>query len=166
MDNSFRIGKRFLKIKCLCVLVNVLVVTVFYFAYRYLLEESFPDFVNAPLAILFLVIGAAVVKVTVWAADKYAAGISYRVTGKGLVTVQGRLERLLPWDSFTAARLRPYQFQGVFPVEFQLGEKVLILNQYIDGLCRLTGLILDHIRDHAKIDSVVEQRSRDLLDIY
>ncbi len=166
MDNTFRIGKRFLKIKFLCVIVNVLVVAVFYFIYRYLLEESFQAFVNAPLAIIFLAIGMATAKVTAWVADKYAAGILYRVTGEGLVTVQGKREQLFPWNGFTAARLRPYQLRGVFPVEFQLGEKVLVLNQYTDGLCRLTGLILNHIRDHAEIDPAVERQSRDLLDVY
>lgn len=166
MDHTFRIGRRFQKIKYLCVIVNLLVTATFYFIYRYLLEASFPDFVNAPLALIFLLIGFAVAKVTLWAAEKYAAGISYRVTEKGLVVVQGRLEQLLPWNRFTAARLQVYQFQGVFPVEFQVEGKTLILNQYIDGLCRLTGLILEQIRDHAEIDPAAERRSQDLLDVY
>ena len=164
MNSTFQIGRRFLKIKYLCVITNVLVVAVFYFIYRYLLEETFPSFVNTPLAVIFLLIGLAAARITLWAADKFA--VSYRVTGEGLVMVRGRAEQLLLWSGFTSAKLRPYSFQGVFPVEFQVGNRVLVLNQYIDGLCRLTGLILDHIRDHAEIDPVVEQRARDLLDVY
>lgn len=166
MNHTFRIGQRFLKIKYLCVIVNIFVVVVFYFIYRYLLEEIFQDFVDAPLVIIFLIIGLAVAKLTLWIANKYASSIAYQVTEEGLVVIQGRLEQLLPWSSFTAARLRPYHFQGIIPVEFQFGKKVLILNQYTDELCRLTGLILDHIRDYAEIDPVAEQRSQDLLGIY
>lgn len=166
MDRTFLIGKRFLKLKYLCVIVNAFVVAAFYFIYRYLLEDAFPDLVNAPLAVVFLAVGAVVVKITLWVAEKYASGISYRVTEDGLIVVRGRLEELLPWDSFTAAKLQSYQFQGVFPVEFHLGKRHLILDQYIDELCRLTGLILDRIRDHAEIDPAVEQRVKDLMDIY
>lgn len=166
MNSTFQIGRRFLKIKYLCVTVNLLVVAAFYFIYRYLLEDAFPEFVTAPLAIIFFAIGLVTARVTLWAAEKYASGISYRVTQDSLVLVQGRLEQSLPWRDFTSAKLRPYTFQGVFPVEFQVGKKVLILNQYVDGLCRLTGLILEHIRDHAEIDPVVEQRAQDLLDVY
>lgn len=166
MNHTFRIGQRFLKIKYLCVIANTLVVVVFYFIYRYLLEDVFRDFVDAPLVIIFLMIGLVVAKLTLWIANKYASSVAYQVTEGGLVVVRGQLEHLLPWSDFTAARLRPYHLRGVFPVEFQVGKKVLILNQYTDELCRLTGLILSHIRDHAEIDPVVEQQSRDLLGVY
>lgn len=166
MNYTFRIGKRFLKTKYLCTIVNTSVVAVFYFIYRHILADAFPDFVGAPLALIFLSIGLVVVKLTLWIANKYASSISYQVTEDGLIVVQGRLERLLPWTSFTAARLRPYSLWGIVPVEFQLEGKTLILNQYTDELCQLTGLILEHIRKYAEIDPAAEQRSQDLLGVY
>jgi len=166
MMETFRIGQRFLKIKYLCVIVNSFVVVVFYFIYHYLLGKFSPDFVNAPLALIFLVIGLLVAKITLWFADKYASGIFYQVMPEGLVITQGHSIQTYTWDSFTAAKFRPYRFREVFPVEFQADGKTLILNQYIEGLCQLTGLILDQIQDYAEIDPIVRQRSKDLLDVY
>lgn len=166
MNETFRIGRRFLKIKYLCVIVNSFVVATFYFIYRYLLETSFPNFVKTPLALIFLAIGILTVKITLWATDKYASGISYHVTAEGLTVTQGHSVQTYSWGSFTNAKLRTYKFQGIFPVEFQVAGKILVLNQYTEELCRLTGLILDHIQDYAEIDPTARQKSQDLLDVY
>lgn len=166
MGNTFRIGRRFRKIKYLCVAANALVVFTFYFIYRYLFQSSFPEFVDAPLALIFLLIGLAVVRVTLWFADKYAQSISYQVTAEGLVITQGRAVRTILWTDFRGARLRTVQFQGPFPVEFQTGEETILLNQYVDELYVLTDEVFQHIRGHAAIAPELEEQARAMRGVY
>ncbi len=166
MDGTFRIGRRFRKIKYLCAAANVFVVFVFYFIYRQLLLEAFPNLAGAPLALAFLGIGLAVAKCTVYIADKYARAISYQVTEEGLRVVQGRSVRTLPWAGFQGARLRTVFFQGPFPVEFQVDGESLVLNQYIDELYALTDEIFQRAPVGADISPELRKQAQAMRGVY
>lgn len=166
MKDTFYIGRRFSKIKYLCVLVNSLVVLSFYFIYHYLLEGFFPEFVGGPLVLIFIGIGFAVARVTLWAANKYSSSVSYRLLEDGLLETLGKTQHLYRWKDFRSVRLRHYQFQSCFPVEFQIGERTLVLNQYIEGLCQLTSQIFVRISDYVDIDPALERQAADLTGVY
>ena len=166
MDKTYRIGVRYRKYKYLSIAVNCAIVFTFYFIYRFLLEEAFPKLVGAPLALLFLLLGVIVARVTAYFADKYAAQFGYRVTPEGLIAETWGRTTLYAWDSFSAAELREFQFRGVFPVEFQVGGKPMMLNQHVDGLCELTGEIFRRIEPHAKVDPALVKRAEDLRGVY
>lgn len=166
MNNTFRIGSRFQKIKYLCAVANSLVVFVFYFIYRWLLQDMFPTLVDLPLALLFLFIGLVIVRVTLWAADRYANSIVYHVTDAGLMVVRNGMEKMIPWSDFCGVRLCSAAFSGPFPVEFRVGKEVMVLNQYVDGLYALTEQIFQHIRDYVTISPELEKRAKDMRGVY
>ena len=89
MGATYKIGRRFRKLKYICVVANCLVVGVFYFVYRYLLEGAFPEFAKIPLALIFCALMAAAARITIWAADRYASAISYTVRGWPAIPGQG-----------------------------------------------------------------------------
>ena len=99
-------------------------------------------------------------------ADKYAARFGYRVTPEGLVTENGKKTILYAWDSFSAAELREYQFRGVFPVEFTVNGKPMMLNQHVDGLCELTCEIFKQIAPYAEVDPALIKRAEDMRGVY
>lgn len=166
MQTVFTIGRRFSKYKYLSVAANSFVVFTFYFIYRYLFGASFPQFAGMPLALIFVILGLIVAKITLWAFGKYAAGVSYQLTQSGLLVRTGSMERLYRWEDFRGAQFRDGSFQNVFPVEFQVGNEPLMLNQHLDGLCRLTYEIFLRIQDHVSLDPQLVQHAKNMLDVY
>lgn len=166
MDKTFRIGRRFRKFKYLSAGANAFVVFVFYFIYRQLLAEAYPKFADLPLALLFLGIGAGIVKATVYLADKYAQSVFYQITEEGLVVQRGRSRRTLPWTDFQGARLGPVLAQGPFPVEFQVKGERFVLNQYVDELYMLTDEIFQRIEGRAAISPQLREQARAMRGVY
>lgn len=101
MKKVFVAGRRFDKMKNVCVLANSVVVFSFYFIYRYLFEPSYPDFVGAPLVAIFLLIEAVVIVLTNKVGAKIKAKIRYEIkpeylemsTGKTVQRFPGRILR-------------------------------------------------------------------------
>lgn len=166
MQDTYKIGRRFRKLKYICVVVNSLIVGVFYFVYRYLLEGVFPEFAQVPLALIFCALIVCVARITMWAADKYAAAITYTVKKDGLLYRVKDRERFYPWKDFSSVRLQGAYFQGVFPVEFQVGGEKLVLNQHIDGIYRLTGEIFHRIGDHVAVDPALVKQAEEMEGVY
>ena len=166
MEKRYRIGARFRKIKYFSMAVNVSVVFVFYFIYRYVFSGVFPGFVGAPLALVFLLLAVLVARVTLDVADRYASGVEYRVTEAGLYARAGRKEQTYAWEDFSSAKLQEFQFRGVFPVEFQVRGKPMMLNQYVDGVCELTAEIFEQIAPHTQLDPELVKRAEDMRGVY
>lgn len=166
MQNTYTIGRRFQKLKYICVAVNCLVVGMFYFIYRFLLEGMFPEFSRLPLALIFCLLMLGAARITIWAADKYARAVTYTVTSDGLFHRVKDRERFYPWSDFSSVRLQGAYFQGVFPVEFQVGTEKLVLNQHIDDLYRLTGDVFRHIEDHVAIDPALIRQADEMEGVY
>ena len=166
MQTTFTIGRRLSKYKYLSVAANSFVVFTFYFIYRYLFGATFPKFTGVPLTLLFVILGLVVAKITLWAFGKYAAAISCQLTQSGLLIRNGSVERLYRWEDFRSAQLQDGSFQNVFPVEFQVGNEALMLNQHLDGLCRLTYEIFLRIQDHVSLDPQLVQHAKNMIDIY
>ncbi len=166
MGKTYRIGKRFRRIEYLSTAVNCLVVFCFYFIYRYLFAQLFPAFSDVALAAVFLLLGAATAKLTLYVAKRYAGAVSYRVTDEGLLAVTGKREQLYRWQDFSGARLIEFQFRGPFPVEFQVSGKPMMLEQNIEGLCALTGEVFAHIAPYVPLKPELVKRAADLRGIY
>ena len=166
MDKTYRVGARFKKVKYFSVTVNCLVVACFYFIYQYVLSGMFPNLSASALALVFVLLGAAVAKATLVVAERYAKGIGYRVTDKGLVAVRGGRERLFAWKDFSGARLVEFQFQGVFPVQFQVAGETMMLNQYVDDLCGLTSRVFERIAPYAKLDPQLVDQAKKMQGVY
>lgn len=166
MGATYKIGRRFRKLKYICVVANCLVVGVFYFVYRYLLEGAFPEFAKIPLALIFCALMFAAARITIWAADRYASAISYTVREDGLLYRVRDRERLYPWKDFTGVRLQGAYFQGVFPVEFQVGGEKMVLNQHVDGIYELTGEVFRRIGDHVEIDPGLVKQANEMEGVY
>lgn len=166
MDKTYRVGARFKKVKYFSVTVNCLVVACFYFIYQYVLSGVFPGLSATTLALVFLLLGAAVAKATLVVAERYAKGIGCRVTDEGLVVIRGGRERLLKWQDFSGARLVEFQFQGVFPVQFEVAGETVMLNQYLDDLCGLTSRVFERIAPYAKLDPQLVDQAKKLKGVY
>lgn len=166
MEKTYRIGRRFRKLKVISAVVNCLIVFGFYFIYRFLFEDLSPQFVGAPLALLFVLLGAVVARLTLNMWDKYAAGVRCALTEDGLRVTQGKTEQLYRWEAFSGAKMREFRFSGVFPVEFQIAGKPVMLNQYLDGLCELTCEIFERIAPYARLDPELIQRAENLRGVY
>ncbi len=166
MQSTFTIGRRLSKYKYLSAAVNTFIIFTFYFIYRYLFGASFPQFTGTPLALIFVILGLVVAKITLWAFGKYAAAVSYQLTQSGLLVRNGSVERLYRWEDFRSAQLRDGSFQNVFPVEFQVGNESLMLNQHLDGLCCLTYEIFLRIQDHTSLDPQLVQNAKNMIDVY
>lgn len=166
MNKTYRIGRRFRKMQYASVAVNCLVVFAFYFIYRFIFEGLFPRFVGAPMALVFLLLGVIVARLTLRFSDRYAAGVRYTLTEEGLAAVQGKKERLYRWEDFSGAKLEEFRFRGVFPVEFQIAGRPVMLNQYIDGVCELTAEIFEQIAPYAQLDPELIKRAEDMRGVY
>lgn len=166
MEKTYRVGARFKKVKYLSVTVNCLVVACFYFIYQFVLSGIFPNLSAAALALVFAALGVLVAKATLAAAERYARGVGYRVTDKGLVVIRRGRERLLAWKDFTGAQLAEFQFQGVFPVQFRAAGETLMLNQYVDDLCGLTSRVFEHIAPYAALDPQLVEQAKKMQGVY
>ena len=166
MDKTYRIGLRYRKMQYASVVVNCLIVFAFYFVYRFVFEGVFPQFVGAPLALVFLLLAAVVARLTLTFTNRYAAGVAYTLTAEGLRYRSGKRESLYRWADFSGAKLVEYQFRGVFPVEFQVEGKPMMLNQNVDGLCELTCKIFERISDHVRLEPELVKRAADMRGVY
>ena len=166
MNKTYRIGRRFRKMQYASVVVNCLVVFAFYFIYRFIFEEVFPQFVGGPMALVFLFLGVVVSRLTLYFSGKYAAGVRYTVTAEGLAAVQGKKEHLYRWEDFSGAKLEEFRFRGVFPVVFQIAGKAIMLNQYVDDLCGLTCEIFEKIAPYAALAPDLAKRAEDMRGVY
>ena len=166
MNKTYRIGRRFRKMQYLSVAINCLIVFGFYFIYRFIFEGIAPRFVGGPLALIYLLLAVVVAKLTLLFSDKYAASVCYTPTRDGLLYTQGKRELLYRWEEFSGAKLEEFRFRGVFPVEFQVNGKPLMLNQNLDGLCELTSEILERIRPYASPDPELVKRAKDMSGVY
>ncbi|MCR5826185.1 MAG: hypothetical protein K6G54_06445 [Oscillospiraceae bacterium] len=166
MKNTYRVGRRFRRLQYASVVVNSLIVFTFYFIYHYLFGEAFPQAVGAPMALGFLLLGILIARLTLRISDRYARGISYTVTDEGLLCRQLGRETLLRWASFSGAQRQEFRFRGVFPVEFQVDGKPMMLNQSIDDLCGLTAAIFTHIAPYAQLDPELIALTESLRGVY
>ena len=159
--NVFVAGRRFDKMKNVCVLANSVVVFTFYFVYRYLLEPTYPDFVGAPLAAIFLLIEAAVIVLTNKVGAKIKAKIRYEIKPEYLEISSGKSVQRFPWANFTEAKFDQYRLRDIFAVSFMVGGTELTINQYVDDIYELVHQILQHT-DMKKIDPEVINRANNL----
>ena len=166
MNKSYRIGRRFRKMQYASVAVNCLIVFAFYFIYRFIFEGLFPQFVSGPMALIFLLLAVAVARLTLRFSDKYAASVCYTPTRDGLLYTRGKRELLYRWEEFSGAKLEEFRFRGVFPVEFQVSGKPMMLNQNLDGLCELTSEIFERIRPYAALAPELVKRAKDMGGVY
>lgn len=161
MKRVFLAGRRFDKMKNLCILANSVVVFSFYFIYRYLLETLYPATVGAPLIAIFILIEVVVVYLTNFFAQKLKVRIRYEIKPEYLQVSIGKTERKYPWANFTEAKFNPYRMRDIFAVTFVVAGTELPLNQYVDNIYELVYQILEHT-DMKKIDPEVINRARDL----
>lgn len=166
MEKTYRMGRRFRKLPYISAVVNCLIVFGFYFIYRFIFEDAAPQFVGAPLALLFAALGAVTARLTLWAWAKYAAGVRCVLTEKGLRVIQGKRELFYRWEEFSGAKMQEFRFHGAFPVAFQIAGKPVMLNQYLDDLCGLTCEIFERIAPYARLDPELIQRAEDLRGVY
>ena len=166
MEKTYRIGRRFRKLKYFSAIVNCLIVFGFYFIYRFLFEGIAPQLAGAPLALLFVLLGAVTARLTLSAWDKYAASVRCVLTEDGLRVIQGRTEQLYRWEEFSGAKMQEFRFHGAFPVVFQAAGRSMMLNQHLDDLCGLTCEIFERIAPYAKLDPRLIQRAEDLRGVY
>lgn len=166
MEKTYRVGRRFRKLKYISAVVNCLIVFGFYFIYRFIFEDAAPQLVGAPLALLFAALGAITARLTLRAWDKYAASVRCVLTEDGLRVAQGKREVFYRWEEFSGAKMEEFRFSGVFPVAFQIAGKRVMLNQSIDGLCELTGEIFERIAPYARLDPELIRRAEDLRGVY
>lgn len=161
METTFRAGKRLTAMKVLALVVNCAVVFVFYFIYRYLLGDAVPALSGAPLAVLFLGLGALVAAATLWVARKYADTVCYQVGQDALVVGCGAQARRYPWPDFTAAALDQngaYRLGTVLPLSFQVGGETLTLNQYVGNIYGLADAIFQRIEPYAEIPEELKRQ--------
>lgn len=166
MEKTYRIGRRFRKLQYVSVAVNCLIVFGFYFIYRFIFEDIWPQFVGAPLALLYVLLGAVAARLTLSLSDKYAAGVRYTPVEEGLHAVEGKKEQFYRWEEFSGARLEEFRFRGVFPVVFQIAGKSVMLNQHVDGLCELTCEIFERIAPYAQLNPELVKRAEDMRGVY
>lgn len=166
MKETYIIGARLKKFKYLSIAVNTALIFTFYFIYRFLFAPSFPDLVGTPLALLFLLLTLLTAALTVKAFDRYASSVSYQLTPEGLLEIRAKSTRLYLWQDFSGVSFRDGSFQNVFPVEFQVGQSTLMLNQHLDGLCRLTYEIFLRIQDHVPLPADLVEKTRQMIDVY
>ena len=166
MEKTYRVGRRFRKLKYISAVVNCMIVFGFYFIYRFLFEGLSPQFAGAPLALLFVLLGAVVARLTLNMWDKFAAGIRYVLTDDGLRVTRGRRESFYRWEEFSGASMKEFRFSGVFPVEFQIAGKSVMLNQYLDDLCGLTCEIFERIAPYARLEAKLVERAENLRGVY
>jgi len=162
MKLEFTAGRRFQALRTLSAALNCAVVCAFFFLYRFLLRGMSLPVSDAALALIFAGIGALVVRLTLKAADRCAAGIYYRVGPEGLTAGRGARERFYSWERFTGASLQSRAFYGlgsVFPVAFRLGEESLELNQYVSDIYRLTYEILIRIEDRVSVPPELKKQA-------
>lgn len=166
MERTYRIGRRFRKLQYVSVAVNCLIVFGFYFIYRFIFEGVAPQFVGAPLALAFALLGVITARLTLWASDKYAASVRYTPAEDGLHVMLGKKEQFYRWQEFSGARLEEFRFRGVFPVVFQIAGKSVMLNQHVDELCDLTCEIFERIAPYAQLEPELVQRAQDMRGVY
>ena len=166
MGKTYRIGRRLRKLKYVSAIVNCLIVFGFYFIYRFVFEDISPQLVGAPLALLFVLLGAVTARLTLSAWDKYAASVHCTVTEKGLRVTQGKREQFYRWEEFSGAKMQEFRFHGAFPVTFQIAGESVMLNQSLDDLCGLTCEIFERIAPYAQLDPELIQRAEDLRGVY
>lgn len=166
MEKTYRIGRRFRKLQYVSVVVNCLIVFGFYFIYRFIFADASPQFVGAPLALLFVLLGAVVARLTLSAWKKYAASIRCVLTENGLRVVQGKRELFYRWEEFSGAKMQEFRFHGAFPVVFQVAGNSVMLNQYLDDLCGLTCEVFEQIAPYAQLDPALVKRAEDLCGVY
>lgn len=166
MEKTYRIGRRFRKLQYVSVAVNCLIVFGFYFIYRFIFEGMAPQFVGAPLALLFLLLGVIAARLTLSLSGKYAAGVRCVLTEDGLRVEQGKRKRFYRWEDFSGAKLEEFRFRGVFPVVFQIAGTPVMLNQHLDDLCGLTCEIFERIAPYARLDPELIKRAEDMRGVY
>jgi len=159
MNKVFLVGNRFAKMRNLSVVANCLVVFVFYFIYRYLLETSYPNFVGVPLVLIFLLICAGIVKLTLVITGKMRDNICYELTADSLVIGKGKTERRYKWTAFKSAELDDTKLRDILPAYFMVGEERLTLNQYVDEIYELAYQMIRRIESHATIDPELRKRA-------
>jgi len=159
MNKVFLAGNRFAKMRNLSVVANCLVVFVFYFIYRYLLETSFPNFVGTPLLVVFLLVCAGIVKLTLVITGKIRDNIRYELTADALVIGKGKTERRYKWSAFQSAHLDETRLRDILPVYFMVGEERLTLNQYVDNIYELAYQMIRRVESHATIDPELRKRA-------
>ena len=166
MEKTYRIGRRFRKLKYISAIVNCLIVFGFYFIYRFVFEDTAPQFVGAPLALLFVLLCAVTARLTLNAWDKYAASVRCVPAEDGLHVMQGKREQFYRWEEFSGAKMQEFRFHGAFPVVFQVAGNSMMLNQQLDDLCGLTCEIFERIAPYARLDPELVKRAEDLRGVY
>lgn len=155
MGRKYQMGRRFRKMKYVCVIAELLVIYVFHFLYQML----FPGWNQFALGVGFaaaaVVIAWGSFRLLSWCGDH----IWYQITDEGLQVSRGSTVKLYPWSDFTAAGVDGLNILSRLPVWFQLEDgRRLTLEQYIEGMGSLTLDIIAHIEDHAEVSEELIER--------
>lgn len=165
MNHEFTVGRRFAFIRTVSLIANTVVVVTFFFIYRFLFQSYLSEQGEVVLLLVFLAVGFAVAKATLWVAGRYAASVYYKVAKKGLTVGRGPKARFYPWESFTGARLRndgAFHFGTVLPVSFQAGGEEWMLNQYVGDIYQLAYEIVSRIENHVSVPENLKKQLESL----
>lgn len=155
MGRTYKLGKRFHRVKYVCIVAEMLVMYAFHFIY----QLCFPNFNQFALGVGFaaaaVLIAFATYHLLNWCADH----LWYQITDEGLSVCRGGKVKVYPWSDFKAAGVETINILDRLPVYFllQSGQR-LHLEQYIEGLGSLTVDILERIKDHADISETLVER--------
>jgi len=161
MNHEFTVGRRFSLIRAVSLAANTAVVVTFYFIYRFLFQSYLSESGALVLLLVFLAVGFAVAKITLWVAGRYAATVYYKVAREGLTVGRGPKARFYPWESFTGVRLRndgAFHFGTVLPVSFQTGGEEWMLNQYVGDIYQLAYEIVGHVEGRVSVPAELKKQ--------
>lgn len=152
----FIAGRRFDRMRNACIFANCVVVFVFYFVYRYLMQDAMPNFVDGPLLIIFIVLGVVIAKVTQIFGDKLKAAIRYEITSEYLIVSSGKGQMRFPWKNFTEIGYDKFKMRSICPVYFIIAGEKLTLNQYVEDIFELIDQIIKKT-PQAEVDPKITQ---------
>lgn len=137
----------------LSIIINTMVVGVFYFIYNFLFFDN-PSTCSIQLLLVFIIIAIIVSYLTKKIYNKLGTRY-YKVTEESLLFFNGKEVKKYPWKDFNEAKYEVGCFSKTIPIYFVLSDSQLRLSQYTEEQADLTKLILNHIKDHAVIESEV-----------
>ena len=155
MGRKYQLGKRFQRMRVVCVIAIVLVMYVFNFLYQLL----FPDMNRFLLGVICAVAAAVLAfgswKLLGWCADH----VWYQIKDDGLEMCRGGTIKFLPWTDFVEAGVDNTNILARMPAWFKLKDgRRLTLEQYIEGLGSLILDIIEHIEGHAEVSETLRER--------
>ena len=165
LKRVYTAGKRFEKLRNATLFVCMILVFLFYFIYRWLLLEKYPNFVGAPLITIFILVGVLIWVGVDWACDKIKAHIRYEVAPDALVVGKGKTLHRFPYTSFEKVEFDGFRYRSQLPVIFYIDGKQLTLNQYVDDIFELAHQILVRLDPAIPVDPKLIERIEVFRDI-